>query len=70
MFPDGDHAPTGTTKPGCLSLVSGLVPGDLLKPPTLIVLRYRVVPRAAVPEAPMDEHCQSTSRQHNVRPTR
>jgi hypothetical protein len=56
MLPDPEDAPPSGPEPGGLTAVALPVLRQFRQPVVLVGLRKRRVFRAAVPEAPIDEH--------------
>lgn len=70
MFPDPDDPPPCGTKSLRRILVSSLVRLDLLAPEGCVGLGPRSMPWAAMPEAAIDEDCQSVFGEYDVHGSR
>lgn len=66
MLPESQHHPTGVIQSRSRLSVTALVALQLRQPIVRIRLRHHEVFRASVPEAPIDEHRDPATREHNV----
>ena len=66
VLPDPDHQPPGNTQPLVCVAVAGDVACELGGPPVLVRLRVCRMYRASMPEAAVDEHCDSRAGEGNV----
>lgn len=66
MLPHADNSPSELSESPVGVLVPSFVPLELPLPPLLVGRRSSAVLRAAVPEAPVDEHRQPLFREGDV----
>jgi len=69
MLPNSDHSPTPPFQHVCLSSISPNIVAKFREPEGLSNLWPRVVLRASVPKAPVDEDGHLGPRKDDIRPT-